>query len=449
MRFDLLLRGGTLVTPSGVAVGDVGVRQGRIVDLGRLDPAAADHVVDCQGLHVLPGLIDTQVHFREPGLEHKEDLGTGTAAAALGGITAVFEMPNTKPNTDTAERLADKVRRGTEKAWTDFAFFVGATNENATELGTLERLPGCAGVKVFMGSSTGNLLVEDDERIADVLAHGFRRVAIHAEDEMRLRERRHLVDGENATAHLHPVWRDEETALRATQRILKLARRHGRRVHVLHVTTDAEAALLARHKDVATMEVLPQHLVMHAPDCYDRLGPYAQMNPPIREQRHQKALWEAIRLGVVDVLGSDHAPHTREEKDAGYPKSPSGLPGVQTTVPLMLNAVNEGKLSLERLVDLLAHGPQRIYGIAAKGRLTVGYDADFTIVDLKREHVITDEEQGSRVGWTPFAGWKVKGWPVRTIVRGRSVMIDGQLQGAPGGRAVRFVETLQPVEGEL
>ncbi|MCA9613408.1 MAG: amidohydrolase family protein, partial [Myxococcales bacterium] len=305
MRFDLLLRGGTLVTPSGVAVGDVGVHQGRIVDLGRLDPAAADQVVDCQGLHVLPGLIDTQVHFREPGLEHKEDLGTGTAAAALGGITAVFKMPNTKPNTDTAERLADKVRRGTEKAGTDFAFFVGATNENATELGTLERLPGCAGVKVFMGSSTGNLLVEDDERIAEVLAHGFRRVAIHAEDEMRLRERRHLVDGENATAHLHPVWRDEETALRATQRILALARRHGRRVHVLHVTTDAEAALLARHKDVATMEVLPQHLVMHAPDCYDRLGPYAQMNPPIREQRHQKALWEAIRLGVVDVLGSD------------------------------------------------------------------------------------------------------------------------------------------------
>ncbi|MEZ4248634.1 MAG: amidohydrolase family protein, partial [Polyangiales bacterium] len=240
MRFDLLVRGGTLVTPSGVAVGDVGVHQGRIVDLGRLDPAAADQVVDCQGLHVLPGLIDTQVHFREPGLEHKEDLGTGTAAAALGGITAVFEMPNTKPNTDTAERLADKVRRGTEKAWTDFAFFVGATNENATELGTLERLPGCAGVKVFMGSSTGNLLVEDDERIAEVLAHGFRRVAIHAEDEMRLRERRHLVDGENATAHLHPVWRDEETALRATQRILALARRHGRRVHVLHVTTDAE-----------------------------------------------------------------------------------------------------------------------------------------------------------------------------------------------------------------
>ncbi|MCU0672581.1 MAG: dihydroorotase [Myxococcota bacterium] len=449
MRFDLLLRGGTLVTPSGVATGDVGILHGRIADLGALDGADAEQVVDCRGLHVLPGLVDSQVHFREPGLEHKEDLGTGTAAAALGGITAIFEMPNTKPNTDTAERLADKVRRGEEKAWVDFAFFVGATGENAAHLGELERLPGCAGVKVFMGSSTGSLLVEDDAMLAEVLAHGTRRVAIHAEDEMRLRERKHVVEGENASPHLHPVWRDEETAIRATQRVLRLARRTGRRIHVLHVTTAEEAELLARHKDVATMEVLPQHLVLHAPDCYDRLGTYAQMNPPIRGERHQRALWEAIRRGVVDVLGSDHAPHTREEKDAGYPKSPSGLPGVQTMVPLMLNAVNEGRLSLERLVDLLAHGPQRIYGIARKGRLTVGYDADLTIVDLGREHVITHEEQASRVGWTPFAGWKLKGWPVRTIVRGRSVMIDGQLQGAPSGRAVRFVETLAPQDETL
>lgn len=449
MRFDLLLRGGTLVTPAGVVTGDVGILHGRIADVGALHGSDAEQVVDCRGLHVLPGLVDSQVHFREPGLEHKEDLGTGTAAAALGGITAIFEMPNTKPNTDTAERLADKVRRGEEKAWVDFAFFVGATGENAAHLAELERLPGCAGVKVFMGSSTGSLLVEDDAMLAEVLAHGTRRVAIHAEDEMRLRERKHLVEGESASAHLHPVWRDEETAIRATQRVLRLARRTGRRIHVLHVTTAEEAELLARHKDVATMEVLPQHLVLHAPECYDRLGTYAQMNPPIRGERHQRALWEAIRRGVVDVLGSDHAPHTREEKDAPYPKSPSGLPGVQTMVPLMLNAVNEGRLSLERLVDLLAHGPQRIYGIARKGRLTVGYDADLTIVDLGREHVITNEEQASRVGWTPFAGWKLKGWPVRTIVRGRSVMIDGQLQGAPSGRAVRFVETLAPQDETL
>lgn len=449
MRFDLLLRGGTLVTPSGVAVGDVGVAGGRIVDVGALDPASADQVLDCRGLHVLPGLIDSQVHFREPGLEHKEDLGTGTAAAALGGITAIFEMPNTKPNTDTEERLTDKVRRGREKSWVDFAFFIGATNENAPELGRLERLPGCSGVKVFMGSSTGSLLVEDDAMLAEVLRSGTRRVAIHAEDEMRLRERRHLVDGESATAHLHPVWRDDETALRATQRILRLARRHGRRVHVLHITTAEEAELLARHKDVATMEVLPQHLVMHAPDCYDRLGTYAQMNPPIRGERHQRALWEALRRGVVDVIGSDHAPHTREEKDAGYPKSPSGLTGVQTTVPLLLNAVHEGKLTLERLVDLLAHGPQRVFGIASKGRLAVGYDADLTVVDLKKEHVITDDEQASRVGWTPYAGWKLTGFPVRTIVRGRSVMIDGQLQGAPSGQPVRFLETLEPAEAEI
>ncbi|MBX3250347.1 MAG: dihydroorotase [Myxococcales bacterium] len=442
MAFDLLLFGGTVVTPYGTQPLDVGVRHGRIVALGDLAAESAAERLDCAGLHVLPGLIDSQVHLREPGLEHKEDLGTGTAAAALGGITAVFEMPNTRPNTDTAERLADKVARGRAKAWTDFAFFVGATHENAEALGELELLPGCAGVKIFMGSSTGNLLVADDETLRRALACGQRRVSVHCEDEPRLLERRPLVDVEGATAHLHPVWRDEETALRATTRLLRLARETGRRVHVLHVTTAEEAALLAEHKDVATMEVLPQHLVLHAPDCYDRLGTYAQMNPPIRERRHQDALWAAVASGVVDVMGSDHAPHTREEKDAGYPKSPSGLVGVQTTVPLMLNAVSEGRLSLERFVDLMAHGPQRVFGIASKGRVAVGYDADFTLVDLTREHVITHEEQASRAGWTPFAGTKVRGWPVRTIVRGHSVMIEGQLQGAPTGQPVRFVEAL-------
>jgi dihydroorotase len=439
----VIVRSGRLVTPSGTdKEGDVAVVQGRIAAIGDLACATAAEVIDARGLHVLPGLIDTQVHFREPGLEHKEDLGTGTAGAALGGITAVFEMPNTKPNTDSAERLADKVQRGREKAWVDFAFFVGATAENADQLGELERLPGCAGVKVFMGSSTGSLLVEDDALLRRVLQNGRRRVAVHCEDEARLRERRELVERDGVTALDHPRWRDEQTAIRATTRLLALARETRRPVHVLHVTTAEEAELLARHKDVATMEVTPQHLTLAAPEAYARLGSYAQMNPPIRAAHHREALWEALRCGVVDVLGSDHAPHTREEKARPYPASPSGMPGVQTMLPLMLDAVNAGKLSLLRLVDLLAHGPQRIYNIANKGRLAVGYDADLTLVDLGAEHEITDAQIASRCGWTPFAGTKVRGWPVRTIVRGRTVMADGELVGTPSGQPVRFSDSL-------
>lgn len=438
MSFDLLLRGGTLATPGGLVRADVGVRDGRIADIGELTSDAAE-VVDATGLHVLPGLIDTQVHFREPGLEHKEDLGTGTAGAALGGITAVFEMPNTNPNTDTPERLADKVRRGRAKAWTDFAFFAGATADNAALLAQMELMEGCAGVKIFMGSSTGTLLVDESDALRRILRSGSRRVAVHCEDESRLRERRALVEGDEAHPRLHPVWRDEETAILATRRLLELAHETGRRVHVLHVTTAQEARLLEDHKDLATMEVTPQHLVLDLDD-YERLGTHAQMNPPIRGGHHRQALWRAIRVGVVDVLGSDHAPHTREEKAQPYPRSPSGMPGVQTMVPLMLDAVARGQLTLERLVDLLAHGPQRIYQIAGKGRLAVGWDADFTLVDLGARRTIEAGWIASRCGWTPFEGREVTGWPVRTIVRGRTVMAEDELVGEPGGEPVRFME---------
>jgi len=440
-RFDLVVTGGTCVTPSGRAAIDVGVRNGRIAALGDLGGADAAETVDAAGLHVLPGVIDTQVHFREPGLEHKEDLATGTAAAAAGGVTAVFEMPNTDPSTTTAAAIADKLDRAQGRAWCDHAFFVGAAAENAEELATLERLPGCAGVKAFMGSSTGSLLVPDDATLDRVLAHGTRRVAVHAEDESRLKERAALAV-EAADVHAHPVWRDVETALRATTRLLTAARRQGRRVHVLHVTTAEEMALLAGHKDLATVETTPQHLTLAAPDCYDRLGTRAQMNPPIREARHRDALWQAVADGVVDVIGSDHAPHTLEEKARPYPSSPSGMTGVQTLVPLLLDHVHAGRLTLERLVDLTAHGPQRIYGIAGKGRLAVGYDADLTLVDLGAKRTIENAWIRSRCGWTPFDGQDVTGWPLATVIRGGVVMREDELLGEPSGTPVRFQETL-------
>ncbi len=439
--FDLILRGGTCLTPGGAAAADVGVREGRIAAIGALDAGAAAEVFDASGLHVLPGVIDTQVHFREPGLEHKEDLGTGTAAAALGGVTAVFEMPNTKPPTVDAAALADKCRRAKGRVWVDTAFFVGAADENAEALADLERQPACAGVKIFMGSSTGTLLVPDDATLARVLANGTRRCAVHSEDEARLKERFALVEG-GAPVHRHAEWRDVETSAAATRRLLALARGVGRRVHVLHVTTGDEMTLLAQHRDIATVEVTPQHLTLAAPEAYDRLGTYAQMNPPIRDAAHREALWAAVRGGVVDCLGSDHAPHTREEKDRPYPESPSGMPGVQTLVPVMLDHVHAGRLTLERLVDLTSAGPARVFGIAGKGRLALGYDADFTVVDLAAERTITDQWIVSRCGWTPFAGRTVRGWPVATVVRGRPVMRDGDLLGDPSGEAVRFQECL-------
>ena len=440
--FDLVVRGGTVVNHAGRALTDVGIRNGVVAAIGDLGAVSAAEIFDARGLTVLPGVIDSQVHFREPGLEHKEDLASGTAAAALGGVTAVFEMPNTRPSTTTAELLADKLARASGRTWTDHAFFIGGCGENAEQLGDLERLPGCSGTKIFMGSSTGSLLVEDDATLSRVLSAIRRRMSVHSEDEARLRSRRGLIPAQGATPHLHPEWRDVETAVSSTRRLLALALKHRKRVHVLHISTAEELDLLRERRDVATVEVLANHLTLAAPDCYDRLGTYAVQNPPIRDARHRTALWAAIADGTIDVLATDHAPHTRAEKDVGYPASPSGMPGAQTLVGIMLDHVNAGRLSLERFIDLTSAGPQRVFNIAGKGRLACGYDGDLTIVDLKRAHVISDAEQASKVGWTPFAGMTVTGWPVATVIRGQVVMRDGQLIGKPVGRPVKFAECL-------
>jgi dihydroorotase len=441
-NWDLIVTGGQVFTPSGLAAADLAVAGGQIADIGKLDAGRADEVLDAKGLVVLPGVIDTQVHFREPGLAHKEDLESGTRAAVMGGVTAIFEMPNTSPATIDAAALEEKLTRAEGRAWCDHAFFIGAAAENATRLGELERLPGCCGVKIFMGSSTGSLLVHEDDTLRAVLSHGSRRIAVHSEDEVRLRERFELIRDGGKVAQ-HPEWRDVETAVRSTKRLLRLAREAGRRVHVLHVTTAEEVPLLAAARDIATMEVTPQHLTLAAPYCYEELGSFAQMNPPIREARHREALWEAVRLGIVDVIGSDHAPHSREEKAAPYPRSPSGMPGVQTLLPLLLDHLNAGKLTLERLVDLTSAGAQRIYNIAGKGRIAVGYDGDLTLVDLKAKRTIGKDWLQSKCGWSPFEGKPITGWPMATVIRGHVAMRDGELLGGPTGRPVRFGETLR------
>lgn len=440
-RFDVILKSGTVVNQDGEGVRDIGVRAGRIAVISDLSGASAGETIDCKGLHILPGVIDTQVHFREPGLTHKEDLESGSRSAVMGGVTAVFEMPNTNPLTVTEEAFSAKVAAGHHRMHCDFAFFIGGTRENVGDLPELERAPGCAGVKVFMGSSTGSLLVEHDEGVRAILSVIRRRAAFHAEDEFRLNERKPLrVEGDPRS---HPVWRDEIAALQATQRLVTLARETGKRIHVLHVSTKEEIAFLRDHKNVATVEVTPHHLTLAAPECYERLGTLAQMNPPVRDASHRDVIWFGLKEGIVDILGSDHAPHTAEEKAKSYPATPSGMTGVQTLVPIMLDHVNAGRLSLARFVDLSSAGPARVFNIACKGRIAAGYDADFTVVDLKRSETITNGWIASRAGWTPYDGMRVTGWPVGTFVRGKRVMWQGELLTPSQGEAVRFLETLR------
>ncbi|WP_448581283.1 dihydroorotase [Thermaurantiacus sp.] len=438
--FDRLFRNADVFTPGGLLPLDLAVTGGRIAALLPRGAGSAAEVIDCTGLTILPGVIDTQVHFREPGLEHKEDLESGSRAAVMGGVTALFEMPNTNPLTDSADALFDKLARAAGRMWCDHAFYVGGHAHNADLLGELERLPGCCGIKVFMGASTGNLLVPDDPTLERILRNGRRRVAIHAEDEPRLQERRGLrVPGDPSS---HPIWRDDESAIRATRRAVALARKTGRPVHILHVTTPAELEWLAGHRDIASCEVTPQHLTLAGEEAYPRLGTLAQMNPPIRSAAHREGIWHWLGQGVPDVVGSDHAPHTLEEKGRTYPDTPAGMPGVQTLLPLLLDHMAAGRLTLARLVDLTAAGAQRLFNLAGKGRIATGYDADLSVVDLNGRMTVTRDWLQSRCGWSPFEGMELCGRVVGTVIRGARVMWEGELLGAPAGRPIRFTDTL-------
>ncbi len=436
-HYDLLIRGGTVITPWGAAESTIGAAGGRIATLSAGASDTAGIVIEARGLHVLPGLIDPHVHLRDPGDASVESIPTGTRAAVLGGIATVFDMPNTTPAVTGAEVLAWKQGYVPAHSHTDFGIYVGATRANTPELATLERAPGVCAVKLFAGSSTGDLMIEDDAGIEAVMRSGHRRIAFHAEDEYRLQARRGMFHAGDPYAR-HMEWRDEECAALGTRRIVALARKTGRPAHIVHVSTAEEFDFLRAHRDVATAEVLVNHLTQVGPECYEQLGAYAVMNPPIRTQRHFDAAWEAVRDGRVDTIGSDHAPHSHAGKARPWPDTAAGLTGVQTAVPIMLDHVNAGRLSLARMVDLMAAGPARVYGAATKGRIAVGYDADFTLVDLAHERTIENDWIATPAGWTPFAGKRVTGWPVATIVRGLVVMRDDEVLGVPAGRLVRF-----------
>jgi dihydroorotase len=432
--YDVILADATLVLPKGIEKADIAIQNGKIAQIGALKNVKAKEHITLTGLHILPGVIDSQVHFRQPGLEHKEDLQTGTASALLGGVTCVLEMPNTHPPTTNPQALQEKCRLAHGKIWTHIGFFLGATPENGSNLSDWVDHFGCIGIKIFMGSSTGNLLIDSKEALQSILSAPISKpIAVHCEDEQRLisRKQDYAHPGDVAS---HPIWRDVETAFLATRTVVEYAKQFKKRVHILHVTTQEEMIFLAQHKAYATVEVTPQHLTLYAPECYEQLGSLAQMNPPIREKFHLEALWQGIYNGSVDMIGSDHAPHLLSEKAKPYPQSPSGMPGVQTLLPVMLTHVAQGKISLSHMVKLISKAPAERYGLMGKGSIALGKDADLTLVDLKAERILTHQDSASRCGWTPFVGMKIKGWPIGALIDGKMAMYEGQLLDAPKGQ---------------
>ena len=432
---DLIIKNGTCYIDDNLEKLDVGIQNGKITHIGNLNEEKSQNIIDVTNKIVLPGLMDTQVHFREPGSVDAEDLHSGSRAAIVGGITSVFEMPNTNPPTTNFEEFQKKINIG-KRMYCNHAFYFGATAENYQLLEKLKDLDGCCGIKLFAGSSTGNLLVDKEDDIEKVFKYASKVVAVHSEDEEILKLRKKLI--ENGNVKTHPVWRNEEVAISSTRKIVKIAKRLNKKAHILHVTTKEEVDFLSQNKGNITFEITPQHLTIYAPDCYDKLGSYAQMNPPIRDKTHYDRLWYAVRNNYNDTIGSDHAPHLKINKEKPYPNSPSGMPGVQTILPVMFNHMNNGKINLNQIVNFLCKNPVKIFGIKNKGYIKKNFDADFTIVDLKKEIEIKNENIESKCGWSPFNGYKFKGVPIYTIIGGDIKMQDGKIIGEPTGKPLSF-----------
>ena len=432
---DLIIKNGSCYINEDFQITDIGIKEKTIVKVGKIEESSKE-TIDAKDLIVLPGCIDTQVHFREPGSTNAEDLNSGSRAAILGGITSVFEMPNTNPPTSNLIEFQKKIDLAKNRMFTNHAFYFGATPDNYNELSNLKNLVGCCGVKLFAGSSTGDLLVDKEKDIEKIFEHTSKVVAVHSEDEEILNMNKKLIkDGD---VHSHPIWRSEECAISSTRRIVKIAERFKKKAHILHITTKQEIDFLSQHKGNITFEITPQHLTIFAPDCYEKLGTYAQMNPPIRDKSHYDRLWYGVRNNLNDTIGSDHAPHLKENKEKIYPSSPSGMPGVQTLLPIMLNHVNDGKLTIKQLIRLICENPIKIFNIKNKGFIKENFDADLTIIDMNKTSTIDNKNIASKCGWTPFHGKKVKGFPIYTIINGITKMKNGSILGEPKGEPLHF-----------
>ncbi len=432
---DLIIKNGSCFIDGNLKQQDIGIENSKIVKIGKLKEDARE-TYDAEGLLVLPGCIDTQTHFREPGSTDTEDLYSGSRAAIAGGITAVFEMPNTNPPTSNKKEFQRKLDLAKNRMYCNYAFYFGATADNADDLADLKNLEGCCGIKLFAGSSTGNLLVAKETDIEKVFKNSSKVVAVHSEDEEILNINKKLI--RNGDVHSHPIWRSVECAMSSTRRIVKIAEKYNKKAHILHITTKEEIDFLSQHKGNITFEITPQHLTIYAPECYDKLGTYAQMNPPIRDKSHYDRLWYAVKNNLNDTIGSDHAPHLKKNKEKVYPNSPSGMPGVQTLMPVMLDHINAGKLSINQLISFVCENPVKIFGIKNKGFIKEKYDADLTIVDMNKKITIKNENIESKCKWSPFNNIEFKGTPVATIIAGKIKMKDGEILGDPEGSPLIF-----------
>ncbi|MBO6481874.1 MAG: dihydroorotase [Pelagibacteraceae bacterium] len=415
---------------------DILIENGKIKTIGKVSHLNSSNVYDATGQTVIPGVIDTQVHFREPGSNDAENLESGSRAAVFGGVTSVFEMPNTDPPTINLKEFNKKLNLAKNRMFCNYAFYFGATPDNAKELNLIDTLEGCCGIKLFVGSSTGNLLVSEEKDIEKVISNSKKIVSVHSEDENILLSRKKLIKNNDVNSHL--IWRNEECAIESTKRVVRIAQKHKKKIHILHVTTKQEVDFFSEKRSNVSFEITPQHLTLYAPECYEKLKTFAQMNPPIRTKDHYEKLWHAVNSSLVSIIGSDHAPHTKEEKNKNYPSSPSGMPGVQTLLPIMLNHVNNNKLKLKQLIELVCENPCKIFGIKNKGYIKEGYDADLTIINMKKETILKNDWIQSKCGWTPFNNYKIKGFPVATIVNGEIIMANNKILSRALGKPLTF-----------
>ncbi len=433
-NYSLIIKNGSCYIEGKFQNVDLALSGKKIKKIGKVD-LNSSKVFDASGKIVLPGVIDTQVHFREPGKNNAENLETGSRAAIAGGVTSVFEMPNTNPPTSTFKEFKNKLSAAKNRMFCNYAFYFGATPDNMKELASVNTLEGCCGVKLFAGSSTGNLLVSQEKDIEKVISNSSKIISVHSEDENILLSRKKFIKEGDVTSH--PVWRNEECAVESTKRVVRIAQKYKKKIHILHVSTKQEIDFFSEKREGVTFEITPQHLTLFAPDCYEKLKTFSQMNPPIRSKDHHDRLWDAVNESLVSTIGSDHAPHTKEDKERKYPLSPSGMPGVQTLLPVMLDHVNKGKLKIEQLIKLVCENPCDLFGIKNKGYIKENYDADLTIVDMNKEIVIKDNWIESKCGWTPFNNHKVKGFPTATIVNGEIIMENGKIK-IPKGEPLIF-----------
>ena len=435
MKSSLTIRNADVVLPGNIQKTDVSVINGVINAIGSEIPEVGE-VIDAEGLFLIPGIIDPQVHFREPGADHKEDLHSGSCAAAAGGVTSFLDMPNNNPPVTTIKRMEDKKQLAAEKSVVNYGFFIGATPGNLEELNAVENV---CGIKIFMGASTGDLLVDDPDTLESIFANGKKLIAVHAEDESILQENRRLMKGID-DVRIHSRIRDESAALSATKLAVGLSIKYLRRLHILHLTTEEECDFLRtlpREHHIST-EVCPQHLVLTSPECYEHLGTKAQMNPPIRSKRHTVALWQALKDGIIDCIATDHAPHTLAEKKQPYGMSPSGMPGVETSLALMLDRVNRDLCTLPEVVYWMSESPAKLYKMHGKGRIEVGQDADLALIDMSLKKKVTNGKLHTKVNWSPFDGMEMQGWPVRTIVNGQTVFLNGEVNKSVRGKEICF-----------